>query len=101
LLPRGVGPASEITRFDGSLPTTNARDAGDIHLFIFEVIDERAAGCVVTDWANGKDARAESGNVIHGIRSPAGDEFGFAMISTRSSSRLKSAVNEFPPDIDT
>jgi hypothetical protein len=109
LLAGGVGPPGEVARFYRSLPAANSCDSGDIHFFIFEIIDERATGCVVTDRANRKYTCAESDNVIRSIRTTAGDEFCFAMAkdkdwsfarNARNFAKYKSVRDEIPKNSD-
>ena len=72
LLFGGVSPSCEVTGFGCGDPIACAEDAGDVDAFTAEMIEEFAAGIVIADYADGKDAGAEVGQVERSIGSAAG-----------------------------
>src|SRR5208282_1712150 len=79
LLADSVRPASEEAGLCGRCPALDAQDAGDVHTFASEIRNKCFSGRIVSDGANGKDARAEGSKVVSGIGPAAGSEMRLAV----------------------
>ena len=79
LLTHGVGPAGEDACFGGSGPTFDAQDTRNVDAFAAEISDERIAGGIIADGAEGKDPGAEGRKIVGGVGASAWNEMRFPM----------------------
>ncbi len=79
LLTNGVGPTSKETSFGRSGPARNADDAGEVHFFLTEDVEELVACGVIAHGSDGENFGAESNEIVGGIGSATRDDLGFAV----------------------
>jgi hypothetical protein len=80
LLADFVGPAGEEAGFSGSGPAFDAKDAGEIDIFLAKEFEQAVAGFVFADGRDGEHFGAEGGEIVGGVGAAAGDDLGFTML---------------------